>query len=257
MPTVAETSQTDKESIYTQEDLALLDVQKIPNHIAIVMDGNRRWAKKKGVPPAMGHACGAEKLVGIVKGAIELGTKVLTVYGFSTENWSRSDEEVDTLISLIKEYLISQRSIMEKEGIRLHTIGDTSRFSKDLLDILQMTKVVTAAGRRFDLVLALNYGSRNEICRAVRDIIHDFMIGKIVKKEINEELLSQYLDTAQWGDPELFIRTSGEMRVSNFLLWQIAYTEISILDVTWPDFTPSYLLKAVLDFQRRDRRWGS
>jgi undecaprenyl diphosphate synthase len=228
----------------------------IPEHIAIIMDGNRRWAKQRGYPPIYGHWKGAEVLTDILRFASKLGVKVLTVYAFSTENWSRSPKEIDQLMRLISFYLKKKRKSMIEESVRLETIGDLSRLPDFVRENLRKVKEDTASGSKIRLVLALNYGSRDEIKRAVEKIVDDLKREKIVRDQISEELISSYLDTAPLGDPDLFIRTSGEQRLSNFLLWQLSYTEVYLTQVLWPDFKPKDLLDAIFEFQRRERRLG-
>ncbi len=244
------------ESCFDEKDLLLLDASRVPHHIAIVMDGNRRWAKKRQLPAMVGHAQGCATLIDIVEAAEELGVRILTVYGFSTENWQRSPSEVDGLLGLIKKFLSDQRETMVKQGVHLETIGDLRRFPRDVLEELDRTKEATKECTKIDLVLALNYGGRDDICRAAQSILEDFSKGHLNKDELTETLFESYLDTAKWRDPELFIRTSGEKRLSNFLLWQLSYAEVYITDVLWPDFNEKQLLHAILDFQQRDRRWG-
>ena len=238
------------------EKMGQVRLGSIPDHIAIVMDGNRRWAKQKGYPPIYGHWRGAEVLTDICRFASKLGIKVLTVYAFSTENWSRPRKEIDQLMKLISFYLRKKRKSMIEESVRLETIGDLSRLPAFVQEQLNQVKEATAQGSKIKLVLALNYGSRDEIRRAFVKMADDLERKKIVKEEISEELISGYLDTASLGDPSLFIRTSGEQRLSNFLLWQMSYTEVYITKVLWPDFKPQDLLDAVLEFQRRERRLG-
>lgn len=221
-------------------------------HIAIIMDGNRRWAKQRGLSPVMGHWKGAEVLMDVVKGASELGVKTLTVYAFSTENWNRSENEIEELMDIFEVYLSRKKDFMVREGVRLETIGDVSRLPQRVQDALQTTKKATENCDKINLVLALNYGGRNEIQRAISKMIDD----KIESSAVTEKLISEYLDTHPWGDPELVIRTSGELRVSNFLLWQISYSEIYVTDVLWPEFTPQHLFEAALEFQKRGRRLG-
>ncbi|MBX9923090.1 MAG: di-trans,poly-cis-decaprenylcistransferase [Rhabdochlamydiaceae bacterium] len=228
----------------------------IPEHVAIIMDGNRRWAKLRGFPPVYGHWKGAEVLTEILRFASKLGVKVLTVYAFSTENWSRSPKEIDQLMRLISFYLRKKRKSMIEESVRLETIGDLSRLPDFVREKLRQVKEDTASGSKIRLVLALNYGSRDEIKRAVEKIADDLKSEKIVRNQISEELISSYLDTASLGDPSLFIRTSGEQRLSNFLLWQLSYTEVYLTKVLWPDFKPIDLLDAIFEFQRRERRLG-
>lgn len=224
----------------------------ILKHIAIIMDGNRRWAKEQGLSPIMGHWKGAEVLMEIVKAASELGVKTLTVYAFSTENWSRSEDEIEGLMDIIEVYLSRKKDYMVREGVRLDTIGDVSKLPQRVIDALNETKKATEGCDKINLVLALNYGGRNEIKRAISKIIDD----KIESSAVTENLISGYLDTHPWGDPELVIRTSGELRVSNFLLWQISYSEIYVSEVLWPEFTPQHLFEAALEFHKRGRRLG-
>lgn len=228
----------------------------IPEHVAIIMDGNRRWAKNQGLPVSAGHYRGAERLTQIVKAASAFGIKVLTVYAFSTENWKRPSVEVKALMQLFKSYLKRQRSSMIKEGIRLNTIGDIAKFPKDVLQVLEETIEVTKEGTKLDLVIALNYGARDELKRAFGAMIDDCLAKKISKEELSEDLISSYLDTARWPDPDLLIRTSGESRVSNFLLWQISYSEVFVTDVLWPDFGEKDLLAAIQEYQKRELRLG-
>ena len=253
---IEESLQEEKQSIYSSDDLVFLDSTKIPNHVAIIMDGNRRWAKRQGLPPMMGHWKGAETLTKIVRAASELGIKTLTVYSFSTENWNRAGEEVDALMHLFKVYLIKQRRPMAKEGVRLHAIGDLKRLPHSVLKELELSKSYTAHCKKIDLVLAINYGGRDDIRRAFVSIMEDFEKGQLSKEQISEQLISKYLDTAQWPDPDLLIRTSGERRQSNFLLWQLSYSEFCLTDTLWPDFDEHALLQAVCDVQQRHRRLG-
>ncbi|HSW73433.1 MAG TPA: isoprenyl transferase [Chlamydiales bacterium] len=233
-----------------------LDHSRIPEHIAIMMDGNRRWAKRKGLPILHGHYQGAETLDRIVTAAIDLGIKTLTVYAFSTENWSRALNEVKGLMSLLKVYLLTKREKMKREGVQLDTIGDLSRLPKRVNEILDKTKEITKEGNKLRLVLALNYGARSEITRAFTRMLDDYQNKKFTKEKIDEEMIGRYLDTQGRKDPELLIRPSGEIRVSNFLLWQISYSEIHFTDVLWPDFTKSDLIKAIADYQKREKRLG-
>ena len=242
--------------VFSAEALKVLLPEKIPSHIAIIMDGNRRWAKKEGHAPFMGHWEGAEVLTDILRGASEIGVKTLTVYAFSTENWNRSETEVSTLMHLFELFLQSKRQVMIDEGVRLHAIGDLSKMPQGVQEIFEETRKATERGSRINLVLALNYGSRDEIRRAVGAILRRHDEKKILDAELTESFIAQFLDTTPYGDPDLLIRTSGELRVSNFLLWQLAYAEIYVTDVLWPDFTPRELLAAVLSYQRRHRRLG-
>jgi len=247
---------TQNPSIYTPDDFGKIDSAKIPKHIAVIMDGNRRWARQRKLPPMMGHWEGAEVLTDIVRAASELGVRTVTVYSFSTENWLRSTEEVQALMQLFEVYLIRKKELMIREGIRLETIGDLSRFPPHIQEAFESAKKATEQGGKINLVLALNYGARDEIRRAIGKILEINRKEPIPPSELTEELIARHLDTSRWGDPELMIRTSGEMRVSNFLLWQISYSEIYVTDKLWPDFSPKDLLEAVAAFQRRGRRLG-
>lgn len=243
---------SDLKSIYSAAELAQVEPSAIPKHIAIIMDGNRRWAKQNGLPPMMGHWEGAETLTDVLRAAAELGVKTLTVYAFSTENWGRPESEVEYVMNLFELYLMRKKESMVRDGVRLDAIGDLSRLPEKVLTAFKETKKATEHCDRINLVLALNYGGRDEIRRAVVKILEE----KLLPDQITEECIASHLDTSRYGDPDLLIRTSGEMRVSNFLLWQISYAEIFSTKVLWPDFSSSELLEAVLAFQRRSRRLG-
>jgi len=234
----------------------MLNPNRIPKHVAIIMDGNRRWAKSRGVPTMVGHWKGAEALSELVEAAADIGIKVLTVYAFSTENWSRASDEVDSLMQLFKMYLSSYKERMLKEGVRLGSIGNLDRLPPDVRSVLEDTKNATAACGRIELVLAINYGARDDIRRAAVQIAKKCQNGELSPQEITEEVIARHLDTAPWGDPDLLIRTSGEKRLSNFLLWQISYSEVYITDVLWPDFDERQLVAALIDYQKRSRRTG-
>ena len=233
-----------------------IDLARVPEHVAIIMDGNRRWAKRRGLSTLAGHWKGAETLTSTVRAAEKLGIKVLTVYAFSTENWMRPSEEVEALMYLFKSYLLGQRAQMISEGVRLEAIGDLKRLPEDVYKVLEETRALTAHCSNIQLVLALNYGGRDDIRRAALSIIDDCIQGKLTKQELSEEIFSSYLDTAKWKDPELLVRTSGQNRLSNFLLWQISYAEVYITEVLWPDFNEAELKKAIIEYQKRDRRLG-
>jgi len=243
-------------SLFTPQQLLGLNPVRIPRHIAIIPDGNRRWAKKQQENSNHGHQAGADVLIEMVKAAKQLGVKVITFYLFSTENWNRPNEEVAALMWLLKEFLNEQRAEMVEEGVRLKTIGDLTALSQDVLDVVDQTKQATEHCRDIDMVLALNYGGRDELTRAFQKIMDDCKSGKLQQDQITESLIGRYLDTADMGEPDLLIRTSGEMRLSNFLLWQLSYSEIYITEVLWPDFTPNNLLEAVIEYQKRERRLG-
>ena len=253
---IQETLKEEKETIYSPDDLELVDLAKVPQHVAIIMDGNRRWAKRQGLPTMMGHWKGAETLTKIVRAASELGIKTLTVYSFSTENWGRAKEEVDALMHLFKVYLEKQRGPMMQEGVRLEAIGDLQRLPSSVLNELDLSRACTSHCKKIDLVLAINYGGRDDIRRAFVAMMEDFEKGELSKEQISEQLISQYLDTARWPDPDLLIRTSGERRQSNFLLWQLSYSEFFHTDIMWPDFDEHELLQIVREVQQRQRRIG-
>lgn len=245
--------------LFSKEEFEDLRSRPVPRHVAIIMDGNRRWVKKQ-LSGAMhlhgGHWAGANTLTTIVEAASELGIKVLTVYGFSTENWGRSSEEVEALLEILHSYLELNCQKMVDQNIRFHPIGDLSPFSIELQRTIKETSLATERGKGMDFVIALNYGGRDEIRRAIQKIVGKVMEGTFTKEAISEETIASHLDTAPFGDPDLLIRTSGEKRISNFLLWQLAYAEVYLTETLWPDFTPRELLKAVLDFQQRQRRIG-
>ena len=215
-----------------------------------------RWAKKRLSSINEGHREGADTLMEVVKAAQELDIREITFFSFSTENWARSEEEVMALMALFTTYLTEQCTEMVQSGIKLETIGDLRALPTHLLQAIEETKKATKECTKISLILALNYGSRDELCRAFRRMLIDYDQHLLTKEEINETAISRYLDTQKWRDPELLIRTSGELRVSNFLLWQISYAEIHASPVLWPDFTPQHLIEAIVDFQSRERRWG-
>jgi undecaprenyl diphosphate synthase len=223
--------------------------KKVPNHIAIIMDGNGRWAKKRGLPRTMGHRAGAKALKKILTHAGELGIKYLTVYAFSTENWKRPKKEVDTLMKLFKEYLKNEKNTMMKNGVRLMVSGKKEGVSRELLEEISKTEKLTKDNDRITLNIAFNYGGRSEIVDAVNKIIKEGLT------EVTEESFAKYL-YSDIPDPELLIRTSGELRISNFLLWQIAYSELYITDLAWPDFDERELEKALGTYMKRERRFG-
>jgi undecaprenyl diphosphate synthase len=224
----------------------------VPRHVAIIMDGNGRWAKKRFLPRIAGHRAGVEAVRRAVKAAPRLGIEVLTLYAFSSENWKRPADEVSDLMGLLKHYLQSEIDELHENGIRLRFIGDHSRLSADLVDLLERAAARTAANTRMTLVLALNYGSQHEIVRAVRRLVAD----GVAPDEVTEEAIARRLDTADLPLPDLIIRTSGEQRLSNFLLWQAAYAELAFTDELWPDFNEASLQRLVDDFAQRERRYG-
>jgi undecaprenyl diphosphate synthase len=233
-----------------------IDLQKLPGHIAIIMDGNGRWAQQHAMGRIAGHKKGAEAVRLTVRACREIGIKVLTLYAFSTENWLRPSGEVKALMRLLEEYLRSEIQEMLENGIRLTTIGDTEALKKPMKTILRETIAKTAHNHDMILNLALNYGGRDEIVGAVHDLLNDIRRGTLADQEVTKDLFSRYLDTAGLPDPDLLIRTSGEYRISNFLLWQSAYTEFYFTDVLWPDFNRDELFRAITEYQRRERRFG-
>ncbi len=233
-----------------------IDKQKVPEHVAIIMDGNGRWASKKGLPRSFGHNKGVSVLKEIIKASKNLGCKVLTVYAFSTENWTRPTKEVDFLINLFREVLKNEIEEIHQELIKIKFIGDLSPFPEDLKQIICNSESLTKNNNSFLLNICANYGGRQEIVKVAKKLALKFSSGELTPSEVNEELFSSELLTGGIKDPELLIRTSGEKRISNFLLWQLAYSEIYISEVLWPDFNEFEFLKAIIDYQSRNRRFG-
>ena len=228
---------------------------RVPNHIAIILDGNGRWAKKRGMPRSFGHVKGCENLEDICEVAKELGVKYLTVYAFSTENWKRSKEEVDGLMKLFRNYLKKCIKISQKNNMRVKVIGDITAFDSDIQESIEKLEDFSKDFTDLHFQIALNYGSRDEITRAVNRMLEDQKAGKL-ETPVSEDTISGYLDTAGLPDPDLMIRTSGELRLSNYLLWQLAYSEFYFTDVPWPDFKKEELVKAIEKYNERDRRYG-
>ena len=228
---------------------------RVPNHIAIILDGNGRWAKKRGMPRSFGHVKGCENLEDICEVAKELGVKYLTVYAFSTENCKRSKEEVDGLMKLFRNYLKKCIKISQKNNMRVKVIGDITAFDSDIQESIEKLEDFSKDFTDLHFQIALNYGSRDEITRAVNRMLEDQKAGKL-ETPVSEDTISDYLDTAGLPDPDLMIRTSGELRLSNYLLWQLAYSEFYFTDVPWPDFKKEELVKAIEKYNERDRRYG-
>jgi undecaprenyl diphosphate synthase len=228
----------------------------IPQHIAIILDGNGRWAKAKGMPRNYGHTMGAKNVEVICKAAYDMGVKYVTMYAFSTENWNRPDSEVKALMTLLESYLKNCIRTADKNNMRVRVIGDktglSERFQKQIEELEEHSKVNDG----LNLIIAINYGSRDEMVRAVRRLSHDVADGTLSADDIDESCFSGYLDTAGIPDPDLLIRTSGEQRLSNYLLWQLAYSEFYFTDVPWPDFDKAELEKAIEAYNKRDRRYG-
>lgn len=237
---------------FTEEEIEQLDPMKLPEHVAIIMDGNRRWARKESQCVSEGHQKGADTSMDILRSASELGIKWVTLFVFSTENWNREPEEIAGILWLLETYIRAKIPEMVQAGIRFHTIGDLSKFPESVQSAISDAKLATKQCESLKLILAMNYGARDEMKRAIQKMIRD----GLTEKEVTEKTIASYLDTADFPDPDLLIRTSGEMRISNFLLWQLSYTEIYLTKTLWPDFSPSMLLKAVLEFQNRERRTG-
>ncbi len=230
--------------------------EKIPSHIAIIMDGNGRWAQQRGLDRVFGHQQGVNALREIIEAAAELGIKHLTLYAFSTENWSRPDDEVIALMGIMVRSLNNETDTLIKNNIRLTIIGEKERLSDDVRERLEQTLKVTSSCTGLNLIVGLSYSSRWEITDAVRRLAYDVYRGVLMPDFIDQELISDYLSTRGVPDPELMIRTSGELRISNFLLWQLAYTELYFTDTLWPDFGKEDFYKAIVDFQTRERRFG-
>ncbi len=229
---------------------------KAPRHVAIIMDGNGRWAAKRGLPRVAGHRAGAEAVRKVLKAAVKEGVEVLTLYAFSSENWRRSEEEVSDLKGLLGYYLERELGELEREGVRLRLIGDHAAFGSDLAGRLERAVERTAKNRRLILVVALNYGARDEIAGAARQLATKAAAGEIDPASIDENMLGAELSTAEWPDLDLLIRTSGEKRLSNFLLWQAAYSELVFTDTLWPDFGEAEFRLALDEFAARQRRFG-
>lgn len=233
-----------------------VDLKQLPCHVAIIMDGNGRWAQKRHKPRLFGHKAGADSVSDIVETCREIGIKYLTLYAFSSENWNRPAQEVTGLMTILKKYLESELPKMQKNDIRLMSIGDHSRLPDNVREALDHTIKETATNSRLTLNLALSYGGRDEIVRAVRKIAAKCTEGTIDPGDVTAELITENLDTNKIPDPDLLIRTGGEARISNFLLWQLSYAEIYFTDVMWPDFRKNVFLQALVDFQQRERRFG-
>jgi len=236
--------------------LKQINTDKLPSHIAIIMDGNGRWARQRGMDRIFGHQQGVNALREIIEAAAELKIKFLTVYAFSTENWGRPDEEVSALMGIMVESLTKETGTLIKNNIRLRAIGDTERLADDVRERLMETIHLTSGATGLNLVVAMSYSSRWEITEAVKKLSTEITSGMINPDSVNESSFEKYLTTYGIPDPELMIRTSGEIRISNFLLWQIAYAELYFTEILWPDFGKEEFYKAIIDFQKRERRFG-
>jgi undecaprenyl diphosphate synthase len=228
----------------------------IPRHVAIIMDGNGRWARERLLPRPLGHRAGMKAVRETVEGAIDAGVEVVTLFAFSEENWQRPQDEISALMELLEEYIAREAQELRGQGVAVHVLGDRSKLVPTARAAVERVERDTAGGTRLQLNLCISYSSRGEIARAARLLAEEVLKGTKKLEELDEEAIRAKLYTAPWGDPDLLIRTSGEQRLSNFLLWQLAYTELYITPVLWPDFTRQTLLDAILDYQRRDRRFG-
>lgn len=229
---------------------------RIPTHVAIILDGNGRWAKSKGMPRNYGHTQGAKNVEVICEEAWNMGIKYLTVYAFSTENWNRPANEVAALMKLLRNYMKNCVKTAHKKRMRVRVIGDKSRLDEDIQQSIEELEYETRNNDGLNFQIAINYGSRDEMLRAMRHMLADCKAGKLDAQQLDEEVFASYLDTCDIPDPDLLIRTSGEQRISNYLLWQIAYSELYFCPVPWPDFSKKELEKAIEDYNRRDRRYG-
>lgn len=228
----------------------------VPRHVAIILDGNGRWAKAKGMPRNYGHAQGSKNVERICEEAWRMGIKYLTVYAFSTENWNRPQNEVDALMKLLRNYMKIYLKTAEKNDMKIRVIGDIEPLDEDIKSRIRELEEASKDNGGLNFTIALNYGSRDEMTRAARSLAKDCADGKVNPEEIDEALFASYLDTREIPDPDLLIRTSGEQRLSNYLLWQLAYTEFYFTEVPWPDFTKQELEKAIAQYNQRDRRFG-
>lgn len=231
-------------------------IKNIPEHVAIILDGNGRWAKKRGMPRNYGHAQGAKNVEVICRAAYNMGIRYLTVYAFSTENWNRPKEEVDALMKLLNQYMKNCRKTAKKNNMKVRVIGDKSGLSEEIRKDIEALEEATKEYDGLNFTIALNYGGRDELTRAIKKIAASVQRGELDPEDISEETVGASLDTAELPDPDLLIRTSYELRISNYLLWQLAYSEFYFTEVPWPDFDEKELQKAVEAYQQRDRRFG-
>jgi undecaprenyl diphosphate synthase len=234
-----------------------LSQQRIPTHIAVIMDGNGRWAQSRGLPRTEGHRRGIDAVKRTVEAAGDLGVEYLTLFGFSSENWKRPTGEVDDLMWLLRRFLQSETARMHENNVRIRVIGDRTNFSPEIVRLIEHSEQMTSGNDRLHLTAALSYGGRQEIVEAARALAKDVASGRLSPDDIDADSFAGYLATADIPDPDLLIRTSGEQRISNFLLWQIAYTELVFSDVLWPDFDRSHLETAIQEFSGRERRFGA
>ena len=233
------------------------DSDPIPRHVAIIMDGNGRWATQRGRPRLFGHHAGAKRVREIVEACPELGVKYLTIFAFSTENWKRTQAEVAGLMSLFRRYITKEAQALNLEGVRVRFIGDRVRLDRQLTALMDELEALTMANTRVNLTIAINYGGRDEVARATKRLAEDVAQGRLSPADVDEETLPKYLDTHVLPDPDLVIRTSGEARISNFLLWQSAYAEYEFIDTLWPDFSAAEFGRLVARYGQRERRFGA
>ena len=245
-----------KNILHSNDDKIELDMTRIPEHIAIIMDGNGRWAKAKNLPRTMGHKAGVETIRRVIKEADRLGVKYMTLYAFSTENWKRPKEEVSALMKLLVQYLKQEIDELDSNGVVINVLGDISKLPKECVEEINRAKSRTKDNKGIVMNVALNYGGRDEIIGAIKSIATDVKDGKLNINSLDEKSIEDYLYTAGMPDPDIIIRPSGEQRLSNFLLWQCAYSEFWYSNINWPDFTEKDLQRAIFDFQNRDRRFG-
>jgi undecaprenyl diphosphate synthase len=228
----------------------------VPAHIAVIMDGNGRWAQSRSLPRPLGHHAGMGAVRQVVEGCLDAGVEVLSLFAFSQENWQRPAEEIEALMSLLEEYIAKEVDDLRAKGVSVRILGDLGRLAPGALKAIERIVAETAGGTELALNLCISYSSRAEIARAARLLAEEVRAGRLDPADIDEEALARHLYTAAWPDPDLLIRTSGELRISNFLLWQLAYAELYITPVLWPDFTKQHFFEAIREFQRRDRRFG-
>lgn len=236
---------------------AYAEPTEVPSHVAIIMDGNGRWATARGLPRFAGHQRGSEAVREAVEGCSELGVQYLTLFAFSSENWKRPPSEVSDLMGLLRLYVKRELADLHRNNVRIGFIGERDALPRDIQELIAGAEAQTEANHGLRLTIALNYGARNEILEACRTIAHAAARGEVKPDDVNESLFSSHLNTSGLPDPDLIIRTSGEKRLSNFLLWQVAYSEFVFVDTLWPDFTREHLAEALADFQRRERRYGA
>ena len=234
----------------------LLRLRAIPRHVAVIMDGNGRWAAERSLPRYEGHRAGMKSVRDVVEGTIETGIPILSLFAFSQENWRRPSREIAFLMSLLQRYAESECEDLMKNGVEVHVIGDTDRLGGPSRRAIEMITSATRGGKNLQLLLAISYSGRSEIVRAARRLAEKASAGELDPADLDEDGFAAVLDTAPWADPDLMIRTSGEYRISNFMLWQVAYTELYTTQVLWPDFTRAHLYEAILDYLRRERRFG-